>query len=291
VTGTRRNVSAISGYLGGHPGGPGRRRARHRWLPGHGPVALREAWRTESAGSGWSRPDDWWAPEVDALAEAVASTGPVGAAEAAGWLPACDRLGRARADAGVGLGETLDDLCALWRLLPAGAPPLPVVRAVAEAWADAGLRHLATSTCEDPLTGLASPAYLRTRLAEVYREAERGGVPVPDSHALLVVAAEPPDADPDDPDATGASGWRMLRHRLAVGVCLRSALSGGETLASLSATSAVGLVGRGPQLPPMLAGLRHGLTAHAALRPVRIWLERLPTRLDEAYTLLSDLAR
>lgn len=291
MTGTRRNVSAISGHLGGHLGGPGRRRARDSWLPGHGPVALREAWRRESAGSGWSRPDDWWAPEVDALAEAVASTGPVAPVDAAGWLPACDRLGRARADAGVGLGEALDDLCALWRLLPAGAPPLPVVRAVAEAWADASLCHLATSTCEDPLTGLATAAYLRTRLAEVYREAERGAVPVPASHALLVVAAEPPDADPDDPDATGATGWRMLRHRLAVGVCLRTALSGGETLAALSATSAVGLVGRGPHLPPMLAGLRTGLTAHAALRPVRIWLEPLPPRLDEAYALLADLAR
>jgi hypothetical protein len=246
-------------------------------------VALREAWRAESAASGWSRPDDWWAPEVDALAEAVA-----GGTGAAGTLPACDRLGRSRADAGVGLAETLDDLCALWRLLPAGAPPLPAVRAVAEAWADAGLRHLSTSTCEDPLTGLASAAYLRTRLAEVYREAERAGVPVPDSHALLVVAAEPPAADPHDP---GATGWRMLRHRLAVGVCLRTALSGGETLAALSPTNAVGLVARDPALHPMLAGLRHGLAAQAALRPVRIWLERLPTRLDEAYALLADLSR
>lgn len=290
MTGTRRNVSAISGYLG-YQLGASRRRARDIWTPGRGAVALREAWRRESAGSGWSRSGDWWVPEVDALAEAVASTDSVGPADATGWLPACDRLGRARADAGVGLGETLDDVCALWRLLPAGAPPLPVVRAVAEAWADAGLCQLATTTCEDPLTGLATAGYLRTRLAEIYREAERAGTPVPDSHALLVVAAEPPAADPDNPDDGGATGWRMLRHRLAVGVCLRTALSGGETLAALSATSAVCLVGRGPQLPPMLTGLRHGLTTHAALRPVRVWLEPLPPKLDEAYALLKELAR
>ena len=40
------------------------------------------------------------------------------------------------------------------------------------AWSDATLEYLHDLSCEDPLTGLASLAHVRTRLDEIYREAE-----------------------------------------------------------------------------------------------------------------------
>ena len=105
---------------------------------------------------------------------------------------ACTGLGRSRARAGIGIAETIDDLAALFAVLgaesasehadPGGrdragrgsAPPLRLVCAIAEGWAEESVAQLAQG-CEDPLSGLATLPYLRTRLAEVYREAEQGG--------------------------------------------------------------------------------------------------------------------
>ncbi len=148
------------------------------------PLEIRRAWHAAALAAGWACPRDWWVPEVDGVTEALVS----GADAAA----AIGRLAEARAEGGVGLREGLDDLFALYRTLPPAAPPLPLVRAFAECWADAAVVPVQSLTCEDPLTGLVSPAYLRTRLAEVYREAERSGLPVTVHHALLVVLAAPP---------------------------------------------------------------------------------------------------
>src|SRR5437879_3848245 len=81
VTGTHRNVPTISGDTT-----PAVRRARYRWLSGREPADLREAWRAESLSGGWSRPRDWWTPEVDGVTEACLAQGD-------GCLPACERLG------------------------------------------------------------------------------------------------------------------------------------------------------------------------------------------------------
>ena len=76
-----------------------------------------------------------------------------------------------RADAGVSLGETLadvDGLTAASRGLPAEA----LHRAVSLGWAD---RMMAPRpSVFDPLTGLVSQDYLRTRMGEVYRSGRRG---------------------------------------------------------------------------------------------------------------------
>ena len=55
------------------------------------------------------------------------------------------------------------------------------------AWSDATLEYLHDLSCEDPLTGLASLAHVRTRLDEIYREAELTDVGVAGSHALVIV--------------------------------------------------------------------------------------------------------
>ena len=54
----------------------------------------------------------------------------------------------------------------------ARAPAFEAAEALSVAWSDATLEYLHDLSCEDPLTGLASLAHVRTRLDEIYREAE-----------------------------------------------------------------------------------------------------------------------
>ncbi len=128
---------------------------------------LRAEWRRQSLSAGWLAEDDWWTAAVDAVAQAACRDGSL--------RQACTMLGRARAQAGVGINEALTDVGALFRVLGEGTPPLEVITAVAEGWADAGLARMSSATCEDPLTGLVSFAYLRTRLREVYRKSRHQG--------------------------------------------------------------------------------------------------------------------
>ena len=146
-----------------HPDGAGQEHDPKREdLPG-----LRAAWRRQSLSAGWLAEDDWWTTAVDAVARAACRDGSL--------RQACALLGRARAQAGVGISEAMTDVAALYRVLGEGTPTLDVITALAEGWADAGLARLSGATCEDPLTGLVSFAYLRTRLREVYRDAEQQG--------------------------------------------------------------------------------------------------------------------
>jgi hypothetical protein len=201
---------------------------------------------------------------VDSLAEAVA--------RGLNAVPSANRLGRVRAEAGVGAQEALNDLCALYRLLPGGGPPLPVVRALIEAWADATVAAIRAATCEDPLSGLTSAAYLRTRFAEVYREAERDGRPVSERHVLLVV----------DLGRGAGSGWEGLLFRLTLGDCLRAVFAGGETLAAVGPRTVLGLVGRDHGLPRRVEALRTRLEQLPGPDGVAVWLDRLPDTLQGA---------
>jgi len=191
---------------------------------------LSDAWRLRSLATGWLTADDWHSAAVDAvLAAALGQSSHGGrpspgdavlaAVEDESLTAACAGLGRSRAKAGVGIAETIDDLAALFAVLgdpagpagqarpagpagPAGEPPLRLVCAIAEGWAEENLAQLAAGGCEDPLSGLATLPYLRTRLAEVYREAEQGGTSPADTHRLLVVRL-PGAPQPVAPDGPG----------------------------------------------------------------------------------------
>ena len=102
------------------------------------------------------------------------------------------RSSRALAQDGASLGEALSGLAATYHGLDAGSPPFPATAALSVAWSEVTLEFLHEVTCEDPLTGLSSVPHLRTRLTEVYREAERRGDSVRDTHALLVTDLTPP---------------------------------------------------------------------------------------------------
>jgi hypothetical protein len=238
-------------------------------------LRLQEDWRAASLRSGWAFPVDWWAPEVEAVVDAA-----VGKRD---LVAPCMLLGRARADAGVGLDEALTDLAAL-PLPGAGTAAGPLVRALATGWADVACDPATTGVCEDPLTGLTTPAYLRTRLAEAYREAARTGVAVTSSHALVVVRI----------DLAGASRLSALSRLLLVGAVLRDTFSGGETLARTGPAHAVVLAARDAALAPRVAAAARLLAdrlRQADGPPARVWIERLPPALPGAYHLLTELVR
>jgi hypothetical protein len=221
-------------------------------------------------------------PEVDVLVEALVT--------AQDALGACGRLGRARAEAGVGLGEALDDLCSLYLQLPAGGPPPGMVRALTEAWAETSVAAASRmATCEDPLSGLATSAYLRTRLAEAYREAEVGGRNVADDFILLVVDLSA-GLEPVQLDAPLAGGWDAMLLRLKLGDRMRVVFPGGETLAAVGATTVVGLLPRGPHVQGSVERLRAELVAEEGLPSCRVWLEALPRTLPAAHDTVEFLA-
>ncbi|WP_433331462.1 hypothetical protein [Spirillospora sp. CA-294931] len=250
---------------------------------GPGTDELREQWRGRSMAVGWSLPGDWWAPAVEAVVEAVC--------DGRGMAVACVWLGQARGRAGVGLGETLDDLGALFTVLAWPDPPLTLVRCVAEGWVDSGLMSLATESCEDPLTGLTTMAYLRSRLAELYRAAAELGISPAETHALVIV-------DLSD----GSEPWRRLARAIVVAHDMRVVFRGGETLTLVGTGRAAALVPTTSRLEPQVASLRRLLTRTLARSDdpdggrlvggggFLAWIERLPGSPGEAQELLEVLA-
>ena len=266
---------------------------REAWPAGPGEAlreALREAWRQRSLATGWLTPDDWHNEEVEKVLAACRNRAPApgGAGLAAvgdsDLTAACAGLGRSRARAGIGIAETIDDLAALFAVLgrnpdggQAADPPLRLICAIAEGWAEESLAQLAQGGCEDPLSGLATLPYLRTRLAEVYREAERGGTSPADTHRLLVVGLS---RRPDP--------WRRMALAILVGHDLRAAFPGGETLSIAKPGPAIALVRARGDLPLQYARLRRSMRATFG---TQIRMIPLPGRLGEALRLVDELAR
>ncbi len=158
-----------------------------------------------------------------AHAEATADADP--AAEVQGTLPtrfvavgerlaaghdastACALVGRETARDGADLGEALDGLRATYAQILGGEPDFGAVRALCQAWSEETLGYLHQLSCEDPLTGLASLAHLRAKLAEVYRAADLGGQSAATSHALVVV---------DLPRLAGPPRWDAFESALVL---------------------------------------------------------------------------
>ena len=290
--------------------GPACLRDTQLWETQPWETRLRDEWRRRSLATGWRMPDDWDTEAVDevlaacrnrALARGEAGLAAVGATALAA---ACAGLGRSRARAGIGIAETIDDLAALFAVLGRSGgertgvlsrgegdrasvlsrgeggrwdPALRLVGAIAEGWAEESVSQFARGGCEDPLSGLATLSYLRTRLAEVYREAEQGGTSPAETHRLLVVGL------PRRPDP-----WRRLALPILVGRDLRAAFPGGETLSLAKPGPAIALVPARRDLPLRYARLRRNIQAAFG---TQIRMTPLPGRLTEALRLVDELAR
>jgi hypothetical protein len=274
--------------------GPACLRATQPWE-----TRLRDEWRRRSLATGWRMPDDWDTEAVDEVLAACRNRAPargeagLAAVGVSALAAACAGLGRSRARAGVGIAETIDDLAALFAVLGGGGgertgvlaggeggrrdPALRLVGAIAEGWAEESVSQFAHGGCEDPLSGMATLPYLRTRLAEVYREAEQGGTSPAETHRLLVVGL------PRRPDP-----WRRLALPILVGRDLRAAFPGGETLSLAKPGPAIALVPARRDLPLRYARLRRNIQAAFG---TQIRMTPLPGRLTEALRLVDELAR
>lgn len=273
------------------------REAGHRSPPGgangsEGDLrALRARWRAVSFATGWRFPSDWGLPEVDHVCTSVLRQG----GDLTGAL-AC--LGKARAEAGAGLDETIKDLAALHAVL-SGPPdgvlvadpdelPIRLLRMVALGWAEVMTGDNARRDAVEPLTGLATAEYLRTRLGEVYRRGARAGRCPSDDHVLLTVAL----------DLMSVNGFTRVMAMVVVADALRAVFDGGESVAVLGRSVAAvlaerddGLAERASRARFLLAerlGIDPELTAMA--RP-QVRTHRLPTAHGSAVALLNQLAR
>jgi hypothetical protein len=265
-----------------------------RWHDHRGEAlrALRTRWRTASLAAGWPFPNDWPLAQIDVVCHAVL--------DGTELAPALRQLGRARAEAGSGLGETLCDLAALHAVVNGpgradgivspdpDATPARLIRVTALAWADVVLDQLAHTEVSDGLTGLSSPAYLRARLREVYREAAAQDVPVSDKYVLVLLS----------PDVSHTSGWSRLAAMVLLADSLRAVYNGGQTLAAIGPGTLAVLAERDGRCAARLAELRWSAAARlsvdpqlAAIGPPPVWLEQLPATHDAACRLLVELAR
>ncbi|GAB2460796.1 hypothetical protein GCM10007967_13850 [Xylanimonas ulmi] len=240
---------------------------------------LRDRWRATSLADVWLRPSDWYHPAVDALAEAVeADRSPVAAAQ---------RLGAARAVAGVGMGEALDDVMCLYRTT--GCPTDPAaLRAVAVGWAESQ-GAASQASVRDPSTGLPTADYLGERLREAYGEAQRSGTAVAETACLVVL-----DVALDDLDT-----WRRTARSATVGRTLDQVFGEGHPMAVLTDGLYAVLTSRTNVTPHLAQTLRRVVEKNAEIlglagamrRPTRVWIERLPATHADAVDLLGHLGR
>lgn len=214
----------------------------------------------------------------EAVAEALMSDTDV--------VAACAVVGRDVARDGAALGEALDGLRATYTAVLGSAPEFDAAQALCVAWSEATLEYLHQLSCEDPLTGLASLAHVRTRLSELYRESERNGVSVRTSHALVIVETRLPAVTIPEHQFTRA--LRLVR----VAESVRSVFSGGETIGRLGLDRVVAVVPRDRELGVSVALLRD-LLGQIGLGSagLRVWIEGLPESGSSATRLLDELAR
>lgn len=210
----------------------------------------------------------------EAVWEALVSDTDVAAASA--------EVGRTYALSGASLGEALDGLHATCARVLGREPAYASVKALSLAWSEATLEFLNQLSCEDPLTGMASLAHVRTRLSEIYREAENAGHDVRTREALVVVEVRSVADDHLSRALTLAQ----------VADAIRTVFSGGETIGRAGAVRGVAVVHRRYELGGAVAVLREYLADLGLSEPdVRVWIEGLPGSFESASRLLDELAR
>lgn len=202
-------------------------------------------------------------------------------------LGVVEELGRSAAAEGTALDDALANLALTYQAVGeiVDEPPFEVVRALAGAWADSSMRFLHSISCEDPLTGLASLAHVRTRMSEVYRESGRQGVVPTSTHALLVVQLHWPD--------TVTTTFDRLLRLIDVAEILRSVYTGDEVIGQVTGSRAVALVRRDESIGNSVSSLLCLLQDWEQRTGVvtRLWIEGLPASQLAGEALLDELAR
>lgn len=211
-----------------------------------------------------------------------------------GSTDACLVIGRQLADDGTSLEEALGGLQRTTQATLRRDPSFGDVQALCLAWSEATLGYLHQLSCEDPMTGLASLAHLRSRLSELYRgELRRAGPTstprVQETYALIVL--DLPFAASVDPD-----GVTRALQLAQLGVAARTVFPGTEITGRLGlrrigvlATREAGLGRRVALLRTLTGEVQRSGQIEA--RSTRVWIEGLPKTDDGAAQLLDELAR
>jgi hypothetical protein len=206
---------------------------------------------------------------------------------------ACAVVGRELARDGVDLGEALGGLRSTFAQVLGREPDFGSTEALSVAWSDETLGYLHQVSCENPLTGLATLAHLRARLAELQRQAEVSGTPATEGHALVVL-----DLPSDERSAEGAGarygeghfGRALLLARIADRA--RLVFPGEESIGEATPSRLLVLAPRTDDLGLRVVVLRDLISDTASLGgTVRVWIEGLPSSHAAMAALLDELAR
>ena len=199
---------------------------------------------------------------------------------------ACAVVGRDLARDGIDLNEALHDLRSTFALVVRSEPDFESTHALSIAWADETLGYLHEVSCENPLTGLATLAHVRGRLAEIQRGAESRGLAGDAGYALVVV--DVPLLSGADRDARLGSALVMAQ----VASQVRRVFEGEESIGEASPSRLLVVVERSDFLGTRVSTLRELLIeATPADCVVRVWIEGLPANASATSTLLDELAR
>lgn len=244
-------------------------------------AALLRSWESMSLASVWLRPGDWYTPAAEALAEALQA--------GRDTAPAAYRLGQARAAAGVGITESIDDMAVLFRTAGFESAPIRSIRSLCEGWTERDTAPVVVSAMTDAESGLGTTDYLVQRLAEVYGAAARSGARVSETHALVLVDVSVSDTDP----------WQRIARNATVGHALTDAYGLGHPMARLSDGVYAVLVSRDATLGTGIATLRDHIAERAIQmrvgslmrQPPRLWVESLPDSHAYIQDLLESVCR
>lgn len=243
--------------------------------------ALLRKWESASIENVWLRPGDWYTPAAEAVVEALEA--------GLDTAPAAFRLGQARAAAGVGITESIDDMAVLFRAAGHAAAPIRSIRSLCAGWTDADAAPVQAPAMTDAESGLGTSEYLVQRLAEVYGAATRAGRRVSETHALVLVDVSVADNDP----------WQRMARNAAVGHALKDAYGEGHPMARLSDGVYAVLVERDQALGGGIASLRDHIADQAVTmrvgnlmrQPPRVWVESLPNAHAYVQDLLESMYR
>lgn len=241
---------------------------------------LRELWHSASLRSAWLYSDDWYHPEVDAILISLAEGQPP--------LAACVRLGNARALAGCGIAETIDDLMCLFTAIDMPTPA-DLVRSLTIGWVHADIAGPAVTGCIDPGSGLYTRAYLAERLREIYGAADPDGTTPSRTHVLLML----------DIGMERLAFHQQAAREAGIGEILRKSFPVGHPIAALGNGRYAALVRVDDDPASMLKWLQGRIEREAAainlgplLRtPPRLWIADLPAEADEGVTMVLDMDR
>lgn len=201
---------------------------------------------------------------------------------------ACAVVGRELARDGVDLSEALDGLRSTFAQVVGSEPDFASTEALSVAWSDETLGYLHQVSCENPLTGLATLAHLRARLAELQRGAEASGIPAGTRYALVVV--DLPAHELSRAGEVDQFGHALMMARIADRA--RLVFSGEESVGEASPSRLLVLAARTDDLGLRVVVLKDLIADATSLGgAIRVWIEGLPSSHAAMAALLDELAR